>query len=104
MLGPVLIPERLWIHVTHAWFSFFLLTIILVAVLVKMYWPARKSLKLWILMLFLLGMHTVGYVVLLRHVPQWPTYLYLLTIPLEIMFVAATVKACLNILPPNMDL
>jgi hypothetical protein len=52
----------------------------------------------------LLGVHIAGYIVLLNHVREWPAFSYLLTMPIEIMLIAAIVKVFLNVLPPKVKL
>lgn len=87
--------------VTHAWYSFICFTALLSAVLVKMYWPVRKSVKVWLLLAVFLSVHSLCYVVLLRNVSDWPGYSYLITCPIEVMLFAMIAKVALNVLPPN---
>jgi uncharacterized transporter YbjL len=88
----------------HTWFSFFFFTSILGLVLAKMYWPVRKSPKVWLLLAFFMLMHVVAYTFLLQSVRQWPSLLYLLTGPVEVMLFAAIAKILLDVLPPKVKL
>jgi hypothetical protein len=99
---PIIAPERY--SVSHSQFSFFFFTLIFAIVLVRMYWPVRRLLKVWLLLMFLLGVHIAGYIILLNHVQQWPTFSYLFTMPVELMLIATIVKVCLNVLPPKVKL
>ena len=88
----------------HTWFSFAFFTAILGLVLAKMYWPVRKSAKVWLLLALFLAMHIVAYTFLLQRVRQWPSLLYLLTGPAEVMLFAAIAKILLDVLPPKVKL
>jgi hypothetical protein len=88
-------------NITHAWFSFFFMTFILAAVLAKMYWPVRRSAKVWLFLLFFLAIHCGAYAVLLLHVDELPSFWYVLTMPVEVMLVLVGTKICLNVLPPK---
>jgi hypothetical protein len=83
----------------HAWFSFVGFTILLVGILVKLYWTARKDLRIWMLLLAFLAIHCGFYTVLLRHSSDWPAFWYVLTGPIEVMVFATIAKIGLNILP-----
>ncbi len=88
----------------HIWFSFALFTGILGLVLAKMYWPVRKSAKVWLLLAFFMVVRIVAYTFLLQRVRQWPSLLYLLTGPAEVMLFAAIAKILLDVLPPKVKL
>lgn len=104
VLWPFVIPEPFWPHLTHAWFSFIFSTFALVIVLAKMYWPMRNSVKVWLLLTLLLGVHIIGYTILLRSIPQWPAVSYIVTVPVEVMAINLVTKICLNVLPRNVKL
>ena len=91
-------------NITHAWFSFGAFTILLVAVLARMYWPVRKSAKVWLLLAFFMVVHIVAYAFLLQRVPRWPSLLYVVTGPVEVMLFATIAKVWLDVLPPKVKL
>ncbi len=88
----------------RTWYSFVCFSLLLAAVLVKMYWPVRKSAKVWPLLGILFLIHVGVYVVFLRHVQDWSTLWYLLTTPIEVMIIATIVKICLDVLPPRVKM
>jgi uncharacterized transporter YbjL len=88
----------------HIWFSFAFFTGILGLVLAKMYWPVRKSAKVWLVLAFFMVVHTVAYTLVLQRVREWPNLLYLLTGPAEVMLFAAIAKFLLDVLPPKVKL
>lgn len=88
----------------HIWFSFSFFTGILALVLGKMYWPVRKSTRVWLLLAFFMMVHIVVYTFFLQRVREWPSFLYLLTGPAEVMLFAAIAKVLLNVLPPKVKL
>ncbi len=102
MLWPILVPERFWI--SHTWFSFVFFTVLLAIVLIKLYWSARKSAKLWLLLAFAFLVHIVAYAAFLSHVQEWPALWYLLTMPVEVMVFAAIIYKCLKVLPAKVKL
>jgi hypothetical protein len=69
-----------------------------------MYWHQRKSGKLWTLLVLLLAVHSALHMITFEHLPQFPTILFLFTVPTEIMLVAAIVKLCLNVMPGKVKL
>ncbi len=88
----------------HTWFSFVFFTGILGLVLAKMYWSVRKSAKVWLLLASFMVVHIVAYTFLLQRVRQWPSLLYLLTGPAEVMLFAAIAKILIDVLPPKVNL
>lgn len=99
VLSPIVIPEHFW--VSHTWYSFIFFTGLLAVVLIKMYWPVKEAARIWLLIALLLAIHTAGYTVLLRHVQEWPAFSYLMTMPIEVIVIAAIIYKCLKVLPPK---
>jgi hypothetical protein len=91
-------------NVTHAQFGFVFMTLILETILVRAYWPFRKSGKVWLVLGILLLIHIGAYVAVLRHVEDIPILSYFLTIPAEVMITAAITKIWLNVLPTKVKL
>src|ERR1700733_10721729 len=91
-------------NVSHAWVIFFWATAFLCLFIPKMYWQHRSSVKLWALLILFLIAHIVLYAITFEHLPQFPTILFLFTVPVEIMLVAAIVKLCLNVMPGKVKL
>jgi len=91
-------------NISHVWFSFVGFTSLLAVVLAKLYWHVRKSAKVWLLLAFLLTVHCLCYVEILRHLSNWPAFWYVLTMPVEVIAVAAAMKICLNVLPRQVRL
>jgi hypothetical protein len=89
---------------TYTWYSFSCFTILLAGVLAKMYWPARKSAKVWLLLALFMAVHIIAYTFLLQRVREWPSLLYLLTGPGEVMLFAVIAKILLDVLPPKVKL
>ena len=85
----------------HVWFLFIVMTAFLLYALVKMYWSARRVRNVWPLLGLFMAAHTVGYVILLRHVSDWPGLWYVFTIPIEIMLFATIARLWLKVNPPN---
>jgi len=88
-----------FLSVRPVWFMFFSVTLFLGICVAKMYWHRRKSLRLSLLLLALLGIHVAGFVALLRSLERFPNILFLFVVPIEAMLVAAIVKVCLGIMP-----
>jgi hypothetical protein len=91
-------------NVTHAQFVFVFMTLILGAILIRMYWPFRRSGKVWLPLLILYLIHIGLYVVVLRRVEDLPILSYFLTIPVEVMIANVITKLCLNVLPTKVKL
>lgn len=91
-------------NVTHAQFVFVFMTLILETILVRMYWPFRKSGKVWLVLGILLLIHIGAYVVVLRRVADVPILSYFLTIPAEIMIANLITKTWFNVLPTKVKL
>jgi hypothetical protein len=104
ILWPFILPERLWPHLTRAWFFFIFFTLVLAIVLAKMYWPWRNSVKVWLLLALLMALHIIGYSILLHFAPQLPAISYVFTMPLEVMAINLVTKGSLNVLPRNLKL
>ena len=102
VLFGVSIPERFF--PSRAWFVFICATAFLCLFVLKMYWQYRRSAKLWALLVLLLIVHIALYTIIFEHLPQFPTILFLFTVPVEIMLVAAIVKLCLNVMPGKVKL
>jgi len=98
----VFTPDQLF--PTRAWFTFIFATGFLCLFVSKMYWSHRKSRKLWALLALLLIAHVALYKLVLEHFPQFPSILFLVTVPLEIMLAATIVKVCLNVMPGKVKL
>ena len=90
--------------ISHTWFSFLFFTGLLLAVLVKMYWPMRRNVKIWLLMLAFLTAHIGSYVLFLRRVHEWPAFWYLLAMPIEVMIFAAITHKFAHVLPTKVRL
>jgi len=88
----------------HIWFSFIFMTALLLYILVKMYWSVRRVRKVWLLLGLFMTAHTTGYVMLLRHVSNWPGLWYVFTVPIEIMLFATIAWLWLKVNPPNVKL
>ena len=86
-------------NISHAWFIFVWATAFLCLFVSRMYWHQRKSGKLWALLVLLLIVHIALHAITFEHLPQFPTILFLFTVPAEIMLVATIVKVCLNVMP-----
>jgi len=86
-------------NISHTWFIFVWATVFLCLFISKMYWHQRQSGKLWILLGVLLATHITLYAIAFGHFPDFSTSLFLLTVPIEIMLIAAIVKLCLNVMP-----
>jgi hypothetical protein len=61
-------------------------------------------LKVWALLALFFAMHVAFYTFFLHYVQRWPGFWYLLTMPIEVMIVAALVYKCLHVLPPKVKL
>ncbi len=92
------------VDLSRAWFVFAVATVFLCVFVAKMYWNHRKSAKMWTLISAALIVHIVGYSTLLDHHPDFPDISFLVTVPLEVMLIAAIVKLCLNIMPQRVKL
>ena len=99
LVATVLLLAFFLPNISHTWFIFFWATAFLCLFVSRMYWHEKKSGKLRILLAFLLIGHIGIHTILFEHFPKLPTILFLFTVPLEIMLVAATVKLCLNVMP-----
>jgi hypothetical protein len=104
ILYAFLVPERFWPHLTHGWFVFVCMTALLEFILIKMYWPFRRSGKVWLVLGILLLIHIGAYVEVLRHIEDVPVLSYFLTIPAEVMIAATITKIWLNVLPTKVKL
>jgi hypothetical protein len=91
-------------EVSYSWYSFSFFTVILAAVLLKMYWPVRKSTKVWVLLALLFAGHVGLYVLILHRVQQLSAFWYFLTMPFEVMLIAAVIYKCIHVLPPKVNL
>jgi cell division protein FtsW (lipid II flippase) len=89
---------------SHTWYSFISFTGIFAIVLVKMFWPVRRSWKVWVLLALFLVVHVVFYTLFLQYAQQWPGFWFLLTMPIEVMFVTVLVYKCIRVLPPKVKL
>jgi hypothetical protein len=88
--------------ISHTWFMFIWATAFLSVFISKMYWPHRKSGKLWALLALLLIAHIGSYAAIFDLFPRFPAILLLITVPLEIMVVATIVKVFLNLMPASL--
>jgi hypothetical protein len=88
--------------ISHTWFMFIWATAFLGVFISRMYWPHRKSGKLWALLALLLIGHIVSYAAIFDLFPRFPAMLLLITVPLEIMVVATIVKVCLSLMPARL--
>jgi len=91
-------------NISKAWFVFTGATAFLCLFVSKMYWKHRKSGTLWTLLVLLLIAHVGLYTIIFKQFPQFPTFLFLFTVPLEVMLVATIVKLCLNVMPGKVKL
>ncbi len=91
-------------NITHGWFTFGFMTIFLGVILAKMYWPFRKSGKVWLALGTLLLVHIGAYVALLRHFEDLPILSYFVKRPVEVMLANVITKAWLNVLPTKVKL
>lgn len=90
-------------NISHAWFSFFFFTTLLFVFLARMYWPVRRSVKVWLILALFMALHVGCYVVILHRVHDWPAFWYVLTAPIEVMLAAAIIYKCLKVRPPKMN-
>ena len=102
VLFGVYVPERFL--PSHTSFVFICATAFLCLFVSKMYWQYRRSARLWALLVLLLIVHIALYTITFERLPQFPTILFLFTVPVEIMLVAAIVKLCLNVMPGKVKL
>ena len=91
-------------NLSHTWFMFIGATAFLIFFISRMYWAHRKSGKLWALLALLLIAHVAFHAFMFDVFPQFPTILFLFTVPLEIMLVATIVKLCLNLMPARLKM
>ena len=77
---PSKVPKRKWTE-----FSFY--SIMLFALLAKIYWRYRSRLKMWLLLLASLALHLSVYLPALRQVDYSPTLWYVATMPVEAVLV-----------------
>ncbi len=80
------------------------MTVLLETILIRMYWPFRKSGKVWLLLGILLLIHIGGYAAVLRRVEDVPLFSYFLTIPAEVMIANVITKAWARVLPTKVKL
>src|ERR1700738_361582 len=99
LVTTVLFLALLLPNISHAWFIFGCATLFLCIFVSRMYWKQRRSSKLWILLTLLLAGHVALHAIVFERLPRFPTFLFLLTVPMEIMLVATIVKLGLNIMP-----
>lgn len=92
------------VNLSRAWLVFAVATAFLCVFVPKMYWHERKSLRMWALLATILIAHVLGYSTLLARAQHFPDPLFLITVPLEVMFIALIVKLCLNIMPQRVKL
>ena len=85
-------------NLSRAAFIFTFFTGFLIVFLVQTYWSERRSVKLWLLISMLLAVHIAGYIAFWPYVERLPTFLYVLTMPVEVMVIATIVYKCLKIL------
>jgi len=108
-IGTALVAVALFLAVflpgiSRAWVTFGGATVFLCWFVSSMYWQRRRSPKLWTLLASLLLAHVAFHAVILERFPQFPAILFLLTVPVEVMLVAAIVKACLDVMPNQVKL
>jgi hypothetical protein len=85
-------PKRKWTE--FVFYSSFLFIF-----LAKFYWGVRRHLKLWLVMLGALLLHSSVYVPLLSRIDHWPSIAYLLLMPIEGMVIVLVVKFTVGVLP-----
>ena len=90
--------------ISRAWFTFFGATVFLCWFVSSMYWQRRRSPKLWALLALLLVAHIVVHALVLGRFPQFPTILFLLIVPVEVMLAAGIVRMCLGVMPNQVKL
>jgi len=69
----------LLVVIQNHWFRFGIMTLIVCAVLLRVYWPVRKSLWFWIVFFSFLAAHCLG----VGHL--WATYSGSLILPLSLL-------------------
>ncbi len=99
-----LVPPQRWIHLSYAWYAFIFFTVLLAAALAKMYWFARKKVRLWVLLGAFLAVHSAAYVLLLHYVSGWPTFWYIPSCTAEGMLFIWLAKLWLDVLPSTTKL
>lgn len=87
-------------NLSHAWFSFGFFTILLAAVLAKMYWSVRRIRKVWLLLTLFMAGHITAFIIFLEHHPDWPTFWYIPVCSIEVMLFAAIAWRWLKLNPP----
>jgi hypothetical protein len=102
LVCAILIPDR--DSTSRTWYMFFVSTGFLCFFVTKMYWNHRSSKRIWILLVVLLLIHTVVFKIVLNRVSQFPDFLFLFTVPLEIVMAGAIVKVCLDVMPQKVKL
>src|SRR5262249_19681867 len=93
------VPVRFHFHIERKWFMFGAFTLVLWAGLAELFWKARHSLRLWLILATALIPHISVYSVLLRLVQPWPISAYLLTLPIVGMIIMYVVWRRLGLLP-----
>jgi drug/metabolite transporter (DMT)-like permease len=91
------------LSISRSWYTFIIATIFLGVFVVKMYGHHRKSRRLWLLLATLFTVHVAGYAVFLKRLQQFPDIVFLLTVPIEIVLIAAIVKVCLGVTPKHVS-
>jgi hypothetical protein len=96
--GAIILLALVRPNISHTSFSFTFFTALLAIFLARMYWPARKMLKVWLLLSLLFAVHIVAFVTLLHYIREWPAFWYVLIMPVEVMIIAGIIYGCLKVL------
>jgi len=102
LVCAIFIPDRF--SISRIWYTFSVSTGFLCFFVTKMYWNHRTSKRIWILLAVLLFIHIAVFKTVLNRIGHFPDFMFLLTVPLEIVIAGATVKVCLDIIPSKVKL
>ena len=89
------VPEHDW--PTKRWLAFTFFSVALFAIVVRMYWDARKPRKFWWLLALIFIVHVAAVVPLVPYIQH--AYFYALFMPFEAMVIVAVVKYFMNVMP-----
>jgi len=96
VLWAFLFPD---VKLNLTWFRFGGFTLVTWLGFVQLYWHARRSPGLWVVLILALIMHTVIYSILLTTINPWPGIAYLFTLPAEAMAIAYVIWREVHVLP-----
>lgn len=97
------LPERYWPQLSHAWFSFYCFSALLIFIIVKLYWHCRKITAMWLSLAVVMTAHYLIYSAVIRRFPELPAYSYIVATPAEVMLIVLAFKAALNVYPRKVN-